>query len=71
MALEDCTEKKYTRTLLEFLYGFKTGGIQETSFSNSNSGGRISNLSRILDIPEALFLMIGGGKYPSANAVFQ
>lgn len=30
MALEDCTEQKYTKTLLEFLYGFKTGGIQET-----------------------------------------
>ncbi|KAG4270159.1 hypothetical protein FPRO04_11721 [Fusarium proliferatum] len=67
MALEDCTEKKYTRTLLEFLYGFKTGGIQETSFSNSNSGGRISNLSRILDIPEALFLMIGGGTLISSS----
>ncbi|KAF5249311.1 hypothetical protein FANTH_5392 [Fusarium anthophilum] len=61
MALENGTGQKYTRTLLEFLYGFKTGGIQETSFSNPTSGGQLSNLSRILDIPEALFLMIGRG----------
>ncbi|KAF5636785.1 mg2+ transporter [Fusarium tjaetaba] len=67
MALEDCTEQKYTRRLLEFLYGFKTGGIQETSFSNSTQGGRISNLSRILDMPEALFLMIGGGTLISSS----
>ncbi|KAF5691880.1 Mg2+ transporter [Fusarium denticulatum] len=67
MGLEDCTEKIYTRTLLEFLYGFKTGGVQETSFSNSTSGGRISNLSRILEMPEALFLMIGGGTLISSS----
>ncbi|KAF5598796.1 mg2+ transporter [Fusarium pseudocircinatum] len=67
MAFEDCTEKNYTRTLLEFLYGFKTGGVQETSFSNSTSGGRISNLSRILEMPEAIFLMIGGGTLISSS----
>ncbi|KAF5543496.1 mg2+ transporter [Fusarium phyllophilum] len=69
MAVEDCTEKKCTRTLFEFLYGFKTGSIQGTSFSNPTSGGRIPNLARVLDMPEALFLMIGGGTLISSSVL--
>jgi hypothetical protein len=63
MEQEDRTARKFTRTLLEFLYGVETGGIQETSFSNPTSGDRISNLSCILDIPEALFFLIGRGTF--------
>ncbi|KAF4446456.1 mg2+ transporter [Fusarium austroafricanum] len=53
-----CKRGLGTKTLLEFLYGSEARRVEETSFGRSTPGGRMI-MSHILEIPEAVFLLVG------------